>query len=64
MSDVDFEVHPRGTTEELHVLRDFSKKMIDVTRTMKNPVEKWEEMTKLVRQLEEFYDHHVETYPV
>ena len=69
MSKDDFEVLPRGTTEELKVLRQFSKEMIAISRTMENPVflpmliGKWEEMTSLVRQLEKFYAHHTEKYP-
>ena len=63
MSKDDFEVLPRGTTEELKVLRQFSKEMIAISRTMENPVGKWEEMTSLVRQLEKFHAHHTEKYP-
>lgn len=63
MSEGNFEVLPRGTTEELRVLRQFSKDMIDISHTMVNPVGKWEEMTSLVRQLEKFYAHHTEKYP-
>ena len=62
MSNGDFEVMPRGTTEELRVLRQFSNDMIDISRTMENPVEKWEKMTSMIRQLEKFYAYHTEKY--
>lgn len=64
MSNGDFEVLPRGTIEELRVLRKFANDMIDTSKTTKNPVEKWENMTVHIRQLEKFYTSHVETYPV
>ena len=47
MSSSDFEVMPLGTMEELRVLRQFSNDMIDISRTLENPVEKWEKMTEL-----------------
>ena len=62
MSNGDFEVMPRGTMEELTVLRKFANDMIDVSHTMENPVEKWEKMTVLIRQLEKFYASHTEKY--
>ena len=62
MSNGDFEVMPRGTTEELRVLRQFSNDMIDISRTMENPVEKREKMTSMIRQLEKFYAYHTEKY--
>jgi hypothetical protein len=62
MSSNDFEVMPRGTMEELTVLRKFANDMIDVSHTMENPVEKWEKMTVLIRQLEKFYASHTEKY--
>lgn len=64
MSNGDFEVLPLGTTEELRTLRKFSNDLIDISRTLKNPIEKWEQMTDRIRKLEEFYSTHVETYPV
>lgn len=64
MSNGDFEVMPRGTMEELTVLRKFANDMIDVSHTMENPVEKWEKMTKQIREIERFYARHVEEYPV
>lgn len=64
MSNGDFEVLPRGTMEELKVLRQFANDMIDYSKTMQNPTEKWEIMTTRIRQLESFYANHVETYPV
>jgi hypothetical protein len=62
MSSSDFEVMPLGTTEELRVLRQFSNDMIDISHTYENPVEKWEKMTSLIRQLEKFYALHTEKY--
>jgi len=62
MSNGDFEVMPRGTMEELTVLRKFANDMIDVSHTMENPVEKWEKMTVLIRELEKFYAYHTEKY--
>ena len=64
MSNGDFEVMPRGTMEEIRVLRKFANDMIDISKTYDNPVEKWEKMTTLTRELEKFYTYHVETYPV
>jgi len=64
MSNGDFEVMPRGTMEELTVLRKFANDMIDVSHTMENPVEKWEKMTVLIRELEKFYAYHTEKYIV
>ena len=62
MSNGDFEVMPLGTMEELRVLRQFSNDMIDISRTMENPVEKWEKMTLLIREVEKFYAYHTEKY--
>ena len=62
MSNGNFEVMPLGTMEELRVLRQFSNDMIDISRTMENPVEKWEKMTSMIRQLEKFYAYHTEKY--
>lgn len=64
MSEGNFEVHQIGTMEELKVLRKFANDLIAISHTVKNPVRKWEEMTSLVRQLEKFYAHHTEKYPV
>jgi hypothetical protein len=64
MSNGDFEVMPRGTMEELTVLRKFANDMIDVSHTMENPVEKWEKMTLLIREVEKFYVYHTEKYIV
>ena len=64
MSNSDFEVMPLGTMEELRVLRQFSNDMIDVSHTMENPVEKWEKMTLLIREVEKFYVYHTEKYIV
>ena len=64
MSNGDFEVLPRGTMEELKVLRQFSNDLIDISQTNENPVEKWEKMIFHIRQLQKFYTRHVEDYPV
>ena len=63
MSKDDFEVLPRGTTEELKVLRQFSRNIIDISYSMENQAEKWEKISSLVRQLEKFYAYHAEKYP-
>jgi hypothetical protein len=64
MSNGDFEVMPRGTMEEIRVLRKFANDMIDASKTMKNPTAKWDEVRPLILQLQTFYHSHVEKYPV
>ena len=64
MSNVDFEVLPRGTIEELRVLRTFARKMIDIANGNENPTLKWDACRPHVKELKNFYNNHVETYPV
>ncbi len=62
MSEGDFEVLPRGTTEELKVLRQFARRMIALNSIHDMPVP--HEMRTKINEISRFYDHHVETYPV
>ena len=62
MSNGDFEVMPRGTTEELRVLRQFSNELVNISRTAEKTNEKLEKMTSLIRQLEKLYAYHTEKY--
>ena len=62
MSDTDFEVMPRGTMEELKVLRQFARTMIALNAIHDMPVP--HEMRAPIDEISRFYNHHVETYPV
>ena len=62
MSEGDFEVLPRGTTEELRVLRQFANSMIALNAIHDMPVPN--EMRAKILELNRFYNTHVETYPV
>lgn len=62
MSNGDFEVLPRGTTEELRVLRQFAHRMIALNSIHDMPVP--HEIRTKINEIARFYDHHVETYPV
>ena len=62
MSEGDFEVFPRGTTEELRVLRKFANSMIALNAIHDMPVP--HEMRTKINEVSRFYNHHVETYPV
>lgn len=62
MSEGDFEVMPRGTMEELRVLRQFAHNMIALNAIHDMPVP--HEMRTKINEIARFYDHHVETYPV
>ena len=62
MSNGDFEVLPRGTTEELRMLRQFANSMIALNAIHDMPVP--HEMSAKILELNRFYNHHVETYPV
>ena len=62
MASNDFEVLPRGTTEELRVLRQFANRMIALSAIHDMPVP--HEMQSHINEIARFYDHHVETYPV
>ena len=62
MSNGDFEVLPRGTTEELKVLRRFANEMIALSSIHDMPVP--HEMLTKINQLRAFYGSHVEKYPV
>jgi hypothetical protein len=62
MSDGDFEVMPRGTMEEIRVLRKFANEMIALNSIHDMPVP--HEMRAAILELNRFYNMHVETYPV
>ena len=62
MSSNDFEVLPRGTTEELKILRQFARSMIALSSIHDMPVP--HEMRSKINEISRFYDHHVESYPV
>ena len=62
MSEGDFEVFPRGTTEELRVLRKFANSMIALNAIHDMPVP--HEMRAAILELNRFYNEHVETYPL
>ena len=62
MSEGDFEVLPRGTTEELRVLRQFANSMITLNSDRGIPVPY--EMREKIHEVSRFYNTHVETYPV
>jgi hypothetical protein len=62
MSKEDFEVLPRGTMEELKVLRKFANEMIALTAIHDMPVP--HEMRTKINDVARFYSSHVEKYPV
>ena len=62
MSEGDFEVMPRGTMEELRILRKFAMDMIALNAIHDMPVP--HEMQNKILELNCFYNTHVETYPV
>ena len=62
MSEGDFEVMPRGTMEELRMLRQFANSMIALNAIHDMPVP--HEMRTKILELNRFYNMHVETYPV
>ena len=62
MSEGDFEVMPRGTMQELRVLRRFVNEMIALTAIHDMPVP--HEMHAKINEVSRFYNRHVETYPL
>jgi len=62
MSEGDFEVMPRGTMQELRVLRRFVNEMIALTAIHDMPVP--HEMRAKINEVSRFYNEHVETYPL
>ena len=62
MSEGDFEVMPRGTMEELRVLRRFVNEIIALSSIHDMPVP--HEMRAKINQVSRFYNEHVETYPL
>lgn len=62
MSDGNFEVLPVGTMNELRALRSLAKSLIEVSHNRSNPVEKWDTIRPLVKQVEDFYVTHNEKH--
>jgi hypothetical protein len=62
MSKEDFEVMPRGTMEEVRVLRKFANEMIALSSIHDMPVP--HEMRAKINSVARFYNEHVEKYPV
>jgi hypothetical protein len=62
MSNGDFEVMPRGTMEELKVLRRFANEMLALSAIHDMPVP--HEMQTKIHEVARFYNSHVEKYPV
>jgi len=62
MSNGDFEVMPRGTMEEIRVLRKFANEMIALSSIHDMPVP--HEMRAKINDVARFYNDHVEKYPV
>lgn len=61
MSNGDFEVLPRGTIEELKVLRKFANEMLALSSIHDMPVP--HEMQSSIDRVGAFYSAHVEKYP-
>lgn len=61
MSNGDFEVMPRGTMEEIKVLRKFANEMIALSSIHDMPVP--HEMMAKINEVGRFYNQHVEKYP-
>lgn len=61
MSEGDFEVMPRGTMEELRVLRNFANQMLALNSIHDMPVP--HEMQTEINKIGRFYNRHVEIYP-
>jgi hypothetical protein len=59
MSTNDFEVHPRGTSEELRVVRQFVKEISDQV----NAGTSRDELKYIVAQMNLWYVGHNERYP-
>ena len=62
MSNGDFEVMPRGTIEEIRVLRKFANEMIALSSIHDMPLP--HEVRTKINDLARFYNSHVEKYPV
>lgn len=64
MSNVDFEVLPVGTLEELNALRLFAKKVGVVSESAVDPTSKWDRTRPLVKEIQDFYLVHNEKYSI
>ena len=62
MSEGDFEVMPRGTMNEIKMLRQFADDMIMLNNIFDMPVP-WE-MREKIEELKRKYADHVEKYTV
>lgn len=60
MSEGDFEVMPIGTISEVAALRKYSNELIALVDHNSSR----EELVKKVNELREFYNWHVNQYPV
>ena len=60
MSNGDFEVLPRGTIEELRVLRDFVKQISSTV----NASDCGEEIKSMIAKINLWYVDHVDRFPL
>lgn len=58
MSNGDFEVHPRGTSEELRVVRQFVKEISDTV----NASDCGDELKTMVAKINIWYVGHIDRY--
>lgn len=63
MSEGDFEVMPRGTMEEIRVLREFVHKLNDISRNEEDIHDFVIEMSREIGKINSFYRSHNERYP-
>ncbi len=63
MSNNDFEVMPRGTTEEVRVLRNFVHQLNDIARNEEDVHNFVIEVTRHLGMVNMFYASHNEKYP-
>lgn len=61
-SNGDFEVMPRGTMNELRALRSLVNNLIEISHNRSNPTEKWDTISPLIKEVEDFYSVHNEKY--
>jgi hypothetical protein len=63
MSEGDFEVMPRGTMEEVRVLRQFVHKLNDISKNEEDVHNFVIEVSREIGKVQSFYRSHVERYP-
>ena len=61
MSNGDFEVHSRGTTEELRMLRAFVREITDLEHQLDTIVPK--PLCECIQKINYWYSSHVAKYP-